>query len=67
MRGGGNLGIVPENQMTASKIKKFKRAAMLYAGSRPKFIKDDRGWRLDLIALTKVEKDFVIRHYENIS
>lgn len=60
-------GLEPENQMTAAKIKKFKRAASIYAGNHPELIKDDKGWRLDLITLTKTEKDFVIRHYENIS
>jgi putative endonuclease len=74
MTNPGSTGITPENQITASKIKKFKRTASLYAGDRPELIKDGRGWRLDLIAivvsgiepLTKTGEDFVIKHYENI-
>ncbi len=67
-------GLEPEHQMTNAKIKKFKRTASLYAGSHPKLVKDDKGWRLDLIAivvsetepLTKNRKNFVIKYYENI-
>jgi putative endonuclease len=71
---GPAKGLQPEDQMTAAKIKKFKRTASLFAGSHPELIDDNKGWRLDVIALvvnaveplTKVEKNFVIRHYENI-
>lgn len=63
----GPTGITPENQMTASKIKKFKRAASLYAGSQPEISDNERGWRLDLITLTKSVKDFSIKHYENVA
>ncbi len=40
----------PEDQMTASKLKKFKRTAELYAGDNKKLI-NDNGWRCDLINL----------------
>ncbi len=62
----------PEDQMTASKMKKFRRTAELYAGSHQELIKDKRGWRLDLIALVKKDNNssgggvFEVRHYENI-
>lgn len=75
-------GIEPEMQMTAAKIKKIKRAATLYAGHYPELIDDNKGWRIDLLALTLQdtsgstlsksnglttnEKDCVIKHYENI-
>jgi putative endonuclease len=62
----GPDSITPENQMTASKIKKFKRTASLYAGHNQKLVDDSRGWRLDLVALTKTGNNFVINHYENI-
>jgi len=58
--------IAPEDQMTASKIKKFKKAASLYAGSHQNLINDKKGWRLDVIALVKDEDEFIVRHYENI-
>jgi len=71
---GPAKGLRPEDQMTASKIKKFKRTASLYAGGHPELIDDNRGWRLDLVAitidgiqpLTKTRKSFVVRHYQNI-
>lgn len=83
IRDGGFNGLQPEDHMTASKIKKFKRTASLYAGNRPELIRDDKGWRLDVITilvnrtkptcgelvepLTKDGKSFVMKHYENIS
>jgi putative endonuclease len=67
-------GIEPEMQMTAAKIKKLQRTASLYAGNHPELVNDDRGWRIDLLALTLREtsgstingKDCEVRHYENI-
>ncbi|MDI6734554.1 MAG: YraN family protein [Patescibacteria group bacterium] len=59
-------GISAEDQMTASKIKKFKKAAELYAGYRQDLIDDKKGWRLDVVALTKTANNFQINHYENI-
>jgi len=57
--------LLPEDQMTSAKIKKFKRTAELYAQNNEKLI-NDKGWRCDLITLTISEKDDVIRYYENI-
>ncbi len=72
----------PEDQMTREKLKKFKRAASLYAGAHNELIDDRKGWRLDMLALvvsgveppvvsgaeplTKTKNSFVVRHYENI-
>jgi len=59
--------LMPENEMTASKMKKFRRTAELYAGSHEEMIRDKRGWRLDLIALEKNnDGTFLVRHYENV-
>ncbi len=58
--------IAPEDQMTVSKVQKFKKAASLYAGSHQNLINDKKGWRLDVIALVKDEDEFIVRHYENI-
>ena len=66
-------GLSPEDQMTRDKVKKFKRAASLYAGSNGSLVNDNRGWRLDLLAitvknnnLTDKKNTFIIRHYKNI-
>ncbi len=56
----------PEDQMSASKMRKFKRTASLYAGHHQNLIHDAKGWRLDVIALTKIENSFVVHHYENV-
>jgi len=64
--GNSNCRIDPEMQMTTAKIKKLKRAASLYAGHYPELIDDNKGWRIDLLALTINGKDCLINHYENI-
>jgi len=56
----------PEDQLTKSKLQKLKRAACLYAGHNEKLIKDNKGWQIDLIALTINKKGCDIKHYENI-
>ncbi len=40
--------------------------ASLYAGSHEELVKDKKGWRLDVIAITKFGDKFEIKHYENI-
>ena len=59
-------GLKPEDQMTRDKLKKFKKASSLYAGHQQKLIKDDKGWRLDLIALLWDGESFKTKHYENV-
>ncbi len=62
----GVSGVTAEDQMTTAKIRKFKKAASLYAGHRPELINDKIGWRLDLVTLTKSGENFLIKHYSNI-
>ncbi len=65
----------PEDQLTKSKLQKLKRTASLYAGHCQDLIKDNKGWKIDLIAitlsepnkLTIEEKSCLVRHYENIA
>lgn len=66
MHGYHPEGIGPEQQMTAKKMERFARAASLYAGRDRNAIDDENGWRLDVIALTKIGNDFIIKHYENV-
>lgn len=59
--------IIPEDNLTAAKLKKLQRTCYLYANAHLKLINDDRGWRIDLIAIDY--QNFwhhQIRHYENI-
>ncbi len=59
--------IQPENNLTQTKLKKLQRTASLYANSNPELVDDNRGWRIDLLAIDIFdEKKFNIRHYENI-
>lgn len=60
-------GIKPEDQLTRAKLERFKRTALLYANKNPGLVDDKKGWRLDLLALTKIGNDFLVKHYENIS
>ncbi len=60
-------GFCPEDHMTAAKIRKFRRAASLYANAKPRMIDESKGFRLDLVALAKVGNDFVANHYENVA
>lgn len=63
----GGSGVEAEEQMTKAKIGKFTRAAGMYAGMHEDLIDDEKGWRLDVLALTEQEDGgFEIRHYENI-
>jgi putative endonuclease len=64
---GMNPNIRPEDQMSHSKIDKFKRTAYLYANHYFKNRDDSRGWRLDLVAINLNGNDCQIEHYENIS
>ena len=69
-----SLGLKPEDQMSYSKIEKFKKIAIFYANVNDNLIDNKKGWRLDLIALianqieslTKSNERFVLKHYQNI-
>ncbi|MEK7089430.1 MAG: YraN family protein, partial [Patescibacteria group bacterium] len=66
VRSDNVLSINPEDEMSASKLTKFKKAAYLYANSHPKLVNEDKGWRLDVIAITKNGATFLATHYENV-
>lgn len=57
--------LMPEDQMTAAKLKKTRRAASLYACSGSTIIRR-AGWRIDLVAVTIENDTPSITHYENI-
>lgn len=62
---GDGFNIKPEDQMTQSKVIKFRRVCQFYANSHPELI-SERGYRLDLLSLTLSNKDCLIKHYKNI-
>lgn len=62
----------PEDNMTANKIRKFKKISEFYALQYPELV-GERGWRGDVAAvylfpkyLTKLKNNFSINYYENI-
>ena len=65
---GNPAGLMPEDNLTVAKYKKISRACQLFAAQMPELIKENRGWRIDLIAISfeNEGKTNEIRHYENI-
>lgn len=58
--------LMPEDQLTSAKLQKLKKTASGYASANPKLIKENRGWRIDLVALALQNSSFETRHYKNI-
>lgn len=59
--------LTPEDNMSAAKIKKTQRIAGTYASHHPEHLDEERGWRIDLVAVDLVEGESArVRHYENI-
>lgn len=57
---------LPENSFSYEKIRKISRACMKFAAKHPYLIKEECGWRIDLIAiLLKNLQKFDLRHYKN--
>jgi len=56
--------ITGEDHFTPTKSKRFKRVAELYAnGSK---LLNDKGWRIDLVAVTIDDDEAEVKHYENV-
>ncbi len=81
MAESGYSGLKPEDQLTGVKLEKLKRTASLYAGHYPERVNDDKGWRIDLLAINikdgsrlcpgeqglgEPQENCDIKHYENI-
>lgn len=52
MRQYGNEAILPEENLTVAKLKKLKKTAMLYVGHNQNLTDDEKGWRIDLVAIS---------------
>lgn len=59
---------LPEDNFTPQKYVKVKRICEFFAAIRDELIDEEKGWRLDLIAVEFFEEDegCIIRHYENV-
>ena len=79
---GGNEKLTPEDNLTRSKLDKLKRICAGFANDHRELIRHDRGWQIDLVAitldqscleslsqknLTKDSNCFKVSHYENIA
>lgn len=62
-----NMLITPEEQLTSAKARKLRKIASWYAGDNQGIISEERGWRIDLLALTISQKNCLVRHYENVA
>ncbi len=60
-------GLVPEDNMTADKLRNIKRACRLFASQNQELVSEDKGYRIDLVAVSfDIDGNKEIRHYENI-
>ncbi|MBU6500475.1 MAG: YraN family protein [Patescibacteria group bacterium] len=59
--------IVPEDNMTESKLAKISRACQMFAAKHSELVIEDKGWQIDLLALTIKDDNCIIKHYENIA
>jgi len=57
-------GLRPEDNLTRAKLVKLKKSSQFFANQNQALSKN--GWRIDLIALTILEKSCDIRHLKNI-
>ncbi len=67
MGDAGGRGLIPEDQMSGAKMKKFSRTAEQYANLHANLINERAGWRLDVLALTEKGDTFEVCHYINVS
>jgi len=70
-KSSGIISHSPEDQLTQAKLIKLQRICYLYANAHQKLFSDKVGWRIDLLAIDLLSKNFwrwkhQIRHYENI-
>jgi len=59
--------LAPEENLTKAKLLKLQRTAEMFAGNHSELVNEERGWRIDLLAI-KIFPDNThqIAHYENI-
>ena len=67
-------GLIPEDQMSSAKLRKSKRISQIFAASHQDLIREDKGWRIDLLSILIEVDNFgyfnkektQITHHENI-
>jgi len=56
----------PEDNLSEGKLRKIRRSAQMFSAKHSDLIREEKGWRIDLLALTISKEDFIISHYQNI-
>jgi hypothetical protein len=59
---------MPEDSANFEKVQKMRRIAQFFASKNSALISEDKGWRIDLVAMVLNENGGIarLRHYENI-
>jgi putative endonuclease len=57
-------GLRPEDNLTQAKLLRLRRSCSFFANNNPQLT--GKGWRIDLVSLTIMNKNCVIKHLENI-
>lgn len=70
----GPLALLPEDHATKKKLGRVGKIAELFTAKHPEYVDEDRGWRIDLLAirhpgngLTENNNSVIIKHYENVA
>lgn len=72
---GAEDSLVPEDNVSRSKLEKLRRTCRAFCGDNPEKVKEKKGWRIDLLAISLYDgagdltvngKDCKIHHYEGI-
>lgn len=59
--------LIPEDNLTSEKFRKISRACRVFSIERSGLVKEDKGWRIDLVTISiGSDGKEKIRHYENI-
>jgi putative endonuclease len=61
--------LMQEDNLTVRKAEKMRRAAQFFAAQNPGLIKEEKGWRIDLVAITLKDDQKTVKeihHYKNI-
>lgn len=73
LREGGPEALVPEDNLSAAKLRKLRRICQSFVSKRPELVRENRGWRIDLVAVTihnvvnpAAPGGHSINHYENV-
>jgi putative endonuclease len=57
--------LTPEDQLSSTKLSKFKRGALKYVGCHPELI-NKNGFRLDALTIEVGDTDPIFHYYENL-